>query len=164
MERDETALATLYDRYARLVYSVAKRVVGEPSAAEEVVQDIFYQLWRTASNFDSARGSLAGWLLVSARNRAIDRMRRRHGIDKELPAQTVGFSPNLETTAAQNQLMAQVNKFIGDLPPAQRTALELAYFEGLTHSEIAQRTGEPLGTIKTRLRAAIESLKKVLRP
>jgi RNA polymerase sigma-70 factor (ECF subfamily) len=164
MQRDETALATLYDRYARLVFSVAKRVVGESSAAEEVVQDIFYQLWRTAANFDSARGSLAGWLLVSARNRAIDRLRRRHGTNEELPADTVGFSPNLETAAAQNQLMEQVKKFMTELPVAQRTALELAYFEGLTHTEISQRTGEPLGTIKTRLRSAIESLKKGLRP
>ncbi len=164
LQRDETALATLYDRYARLVYSVAMRVLGESGAAEEVVQDIFYQLWRTASNFDSARGTLAGWLLVSARNRSIDRLRRRRGIDVEIPAETAGFSPNLETAAAQNQLMAQVNKSIGELPAVQRTALELAYFEGLTHTEIAQRTGEPLGTIKTRLRSAIESLKKGIRP
>jgi RNA polymerase sigma-70 factor (ECF subfamily) len=164
MQRDEAALATLYDRYSRLVYSVALRVVGESGAAEEVVQDIFYQLWRNASNFDSTRGTLAGWLLVSARNRAIDRLRRRHGIEENIPADIAGFFPNLETAAAQNQLMAQVNKFIQDLPSTQRTALELAYFEGLTHAEIAQRTGEPLGTIKTRLRSAIESLKKGLCP
>ncbi len=164
VQRDETALATLYDRYSRLVYSVAKRVVIDPSIAEEVVQDIFYQLWRNASTFDSARGSLSGWLLVSARNRAIDRLRRRRGTEEELSVNTVGTTPNLETAAAQNQMMAQVNKFIGELPSAQRTALELAYFEGLTHTEIAQKTGEPLGTIKTRLRAAIETLKKGIRP
>jgi RNA polymerase sigma-70 factor (ECF subfamily) len=164
VQRDESALATLYDRYSRLVYSVAKRVVDDSSVAEEVVQDIFYQLWRNASNIDPTRGTLAGWLLVSARNRAIDRLRRRHGTDEELSPNAVGSTPNLETAAAQNQMMAQVNKFVSGLPAAQRTALELAYFEGLTHSEIAQRTGEPLETIKTRLRAAIVSLKKGLRP
>jgi RNA polymerase sigma-70 factor (ECF subfamily) len=164
MQRDETALAILYDRYATLVYSVAKRVVGDSSTAEEVVQDIFYQFWRTASNFDPARGSLAGWLLVTARNRSIDRLRRRHGVTEELQADVVRLSHNLETSAAQNELMLQVKKSIDDLPAAQRAALELAYFEGLTHTEIAQRTGEPLGTIKTRLRAAIESLKKGLCP
>ena len=164
VQRDETALATLYDRYSRLVYSVAKRVLADSSVAEEVVQDIFYQLWRNASTLDSARGTLAGWLLVSARNRAIDRVRRRHVTDVELAADTPSRSPNLETAASQTQMMAQVSKFMGDLPSAQRTALEMAYFEGLTHSEIAERTGEPLGTIKTRLRLAIDSLKKGLRP
>ena len=164
VQRDETALATLYDRYSRLVYSVAKRVLDDSSVAEEVVQDIFYQLWRNASSIDPTRGTLGGWLLVSARNRAIDRLRRRRWTDEELSPNTIGSTPNLETAAAQNQMMAQVDKFVSGLPAAQRTALELAYFEGMTHSEIAQRTGEPLGTIKTRLRAAIESLKKGLRP
>ncbi len=164
MGGDETALASLYDRYGSLVYSVAKRVLGDSSTAEEVVQDIFYQFWRTASSFDSARGTLAGWLLVTARNRSIDRLRRRHGAAEEIQEDVVALSFNLETAAAQNELMSQVKKFVGELPAPQRTALELAYFEGLTHSEIAQRTGEPLGTIKTRLRAAIESLKKGLRP
>ncbi len=164
MGGDETALASLYDRYASLVYSVAKRVLGDSSAAEEVVQDIFYQFWRTASSFDSARGTLAGWLLVTARNRSIDRLRRRHGAAEEIQEDMVELSLNLESAAAQNELMSKVKKFLGELPAPQRTALELAYFEGLTHSEIAQRTGEPLGTIKSRLRAAIESLKKGLRP
>jgi RNA polymerase sigma-70 factor, ECF subfamily len=163
-QRDEMALAALYDRYGRLVYSVAMRVLNDSGIAEEVVQDIFHQLWRNASNFDSARGSLSGWLLVSARNRAIDRLRRRRTTDEELQPDTGGTSANIETAAAQNQLMAKVNKFIADLPSNQRAALELAYFQGLTHSEIAQKTGEPLGTIKTRLRSAIESIKKGLRP
>lgn len=162
---DESALAILYDRYASLVYSVAKRVLDDSSAAEEVVQDIFYLFWRTASNFDSARGSLAGWLLVTTRNRSIDRLRRRHGVgEEEIQEDIAGLSINLETAAAQNELMSKVKISLGELPASQRSALELAYFEGLTHSEIAQRTGEPLGTIKTRLRAAIESLKKRLHP
>jgi RNA polymerase sigma-70 factor (ECF subfamily) len=165
MDGDETALAILYDRYASLVYSVAKRVLGDSSAAEEVLQDIFYQFWRTASAFDSARGTLAGWLLVTARNRAIDRLRRRHGTAaEEIQEDVVALSFNLETAAAHNEMMSKVKKLLGELPEAQRKALELAYFEGLTHSEIAQRTGQPLGTIKTRLRTALGSLKKALHP
>ena len=161
---DESALAILYDRYASLVYSMAKRVLDDSSAAEEVVQDIFYQFWRTAPKFDSARGSLAGWLLVMARNRSIDRLRRRRGAAEEIQEDIAGLSLNLETAAAQNELMSKVKIFLEELPASQRSALEMAYFEGLTHSEIAQRTGEPLGTIKTRLRTSIESLKKRLNP
>ncbi len=159
---DEAALATLYHRYAGLVFSVAKRIVGDASAAEEILQDIFYQAWRSASSFDSSRGSLAGWLLVAARNRAIDRLRRRQGEASEpVPEDNVALSVNLETKAAQNILLSKVTKVLGELPEPQRVALEMAYFEGMTQSEIAERTGEPLGTIKTRLRTALGALKKV---
>lgn len=161
---DETALAALYDRYAGLVFSVAKRIVGDPSTAEEILQDIFYQAWRSASSFDPSRGSFAGWLLVSARNRSIDRLRRRHGEAADpLPEDAVTLSVNIESDAAQRILLSKVTQVIGELPETQRAALEMAYFEGMTHSEIAERTGEPLGTIKTRLRAALGSLKKALK-
>ncbi len=162
-QRDESALAKLYDRYARLVYSVALRVLKDPSSAEEIVQDIFHQLWRNAEAFDAARGSLSGWLLVSARNRSIDRLRRRRMSDEELQPDRIACSTNLETAASQNELISRVKQSMGGLPENQRAALELAYFEGMTHSEIAQKTGEPLGTIKTRLRLAVESIKKGLR-
>jgi RNA polymerase sigma-70 factor, ECF subfamily len=162
VEGDETALAVLYDRYSGLVFSVAKRILGDRGAAEEILQDIFYQAWRTASSFDSSRGSLAGWLLVAARNRAIDQLRRRHGITPSpIREDSIAFALNLEDSATQNVMLSKVRKTFAELPEAQRTALELAYFEGLTHREIAERTGEPLGTIKTRLRAALGSLKKV---
>lgn len=167
---DETALAVLYSRYAGMVYSVAKRILGETGAAEEVAQDIFYQLWRTASRFDLARGSLGGWLLVAARNRSIDRLRRRqsrgqpekHGDEPGIDQ--VALNLNVETSVARKEMISQVRGALDRLPEEQRKALELAYFEGLTHSEIATRTGDPLGTVKTRLRTALESLRQALNP
>ncbi len=162
---DEAALAILYDRYAGIVYSVVSRVLNDVGAAEEVLQDIFYQLWRTASNFDAERGTLAGWLLVMARNRAIDRLRRRRkGEEDALQENLIPFALNLESTVAREELMGKVKAALGALPGPQREALELAYFEGLTHTEIAERTREPLGTIKTRLRSALQALKKTLNP
>lgn len=159
---DESALAALYDRYSGLVFSVAKRILGNSSAAEEILQDVFYRAWRTASLFDPNRGSMAGWLLVGARNRSIDRLRRSHGTQTEpIPGDVVALSIDLETKAAQNVMLTKVKQAIQELPKPQRLALELAYFDGMTHSEIAERTGEPLGTVKTRLRTALNSLKKV---
>jgi len=164
-EGDETALAAVYDRYGGLVYSVAVRVLGNAELAEEVSQDIFYQLWRTASAFNPSRGSLGGWLLVCARNRAISRLRGRAAEPAaELREREVVLNVNLENDLAQAQQISRVRAALERLQPAQRQALELAYFEGLTHTEIARRTGEPLGTVKTRLRAAVEFLKKALNP
>jgi RNA polymerase sigma-70 factor, ECF subfamily len=162
---DETALAAVYDRYSRLVYSVAVRVLRNADLAEEVLQDIFYQLWRTAPAFNPARGSLGGWLLVCARNRAISRLRGR-GVEPlaELREPTAVLPVNLEDDLTQAQQISRVRAALEKLQPAQRQALELAYFEGLTHTEIARRTGEPLGTVKTRLRAAVEFLKRALNP
>ncbi|HLI30662.1 MAG TPA: sigma-70 family RNA polymerase sigma factor [Terriglobia bacterium] len=162
-EGDEPALARLYDRYSGIVYSVAHRVLQDSGAAEEVLQDIFYQLWCTAANYDASRGGLGGWLLVSARNRAIDRLRRRK------PATTtederIALPGNLESEVAQTELILKVKSALDILAAPQRQALELAYFEGMTHSEIAERTGQPLGTVKTRLRAALETLRQVLNP
>jgi RNA polymerase sigma-70 factor (ECF subfamily) len=157
---DETALDILYRRYGGLVYSVAKHILGDSGAAEEVLQDIFHQLWRSASSFDSARGSLSSWLLVMARNRSIDRVRRRSPSVGEEVAETLhGPVLDLESVAAQNEMAARVRAALRALPEAQRLAMELAYFEGLTQSEIAKRTGDPLGTVKTRLRTALASLK-----
>jgi RNA polymerase sigma-70 factor (ECF subfamily) len=161
--RDEAALGQLYDRYSSLVYSVAARIVRDTGAAEEILQDIFHQLWQKASQFDPARGSLPGWLLVAARNRAISRSRRRKpGDGEELEENTVAFPNQLESAVAQKQMLGRVRGVMDSLPAPQREALELAYFEGLTHSEIVQRTGEPLGTVKTRLRTALETLKRTL--
>jgi RNA polymerase sigma-70 factor, ECF subfamily len=164
-DKDETALAVVYDRYARLVYSVALRVLRDTDLAEEVSQDIFYQLWRTAFAFNPSRGSLSGWLLVCTRNRAISRLRGRAFEPAAELREHVGvLNVNLEDDLAQAQQISRVRAALEKLQPAQRQALELAYFEGLTHTEIARRTGEPLGTVKTRLRAAVEFLKKALNP
>jgi RNA polymerase sigma-70 factor, ECF subfamily len=161
--RDETALAALYDRYSGLLCGILNRILRDAQAAEEILQDVFFQVWRNAAQFDPARGSIAGWLVVAARNRAISRLRRRNpGETEELIENTVAMPTNIETEAAQNEMMGKVRTALADLSKDQQQAVELAYFEGLTHSEIAARTGDPLGTVKTRLRSAVESLKKNL--
>jgi len=161
-QKDEEALSALYDRYSGLVYSEAKRILRDAGAAEEILQDLFYQVWRTSERFDPARGSLAGWLLVAARNRAISKLRRKTGISEELNENAVSLKVDAELFAAQNLLLDKVKTLMGSLPEGQREALECAYFEGMSHSEIAQKTGQPLGTVKTRIRSAMEALKKVL--
>jgi RNA polymerase sigma-70 factor, ECF subfamily len=163
-ERDETALAALYDRYAGMLSSVLNRILRDTQAAEEILQDIFYQLWCTASRFDPRRGSLPGWLLVIARNRAISRLRRHNpAAGEEILENTVVLPASLESDASQQQLLERVKNAMESLPTEQRAVVELAFFDGLTHSEIAERTGDPLGTVKTRLRSAVETLKRNLR-
>jgi RNA polymerase sigma-70 factor, ECF subfamily len=161
-QRDEEALSALYDRYSGLVYSEAKRILRDAGAAEEILQDLFYQVWRTSDRFDPAKGSLAGWLLVAARNRAISKLRRKTGIGEELDENAVPLKIDAESHAAQQLLLDKVKTVMGSLPEGQRQALECAYFEGMSHSEIAEKTGQPLGTVKTRIRSAMEVLKKVL--
>jgi len=163
MQRDETALEALYDRYAAMLSSVLNRILRDTQAAEEILQDIFYQLWRSAAQFDASRGSLPGWLMVIARNRAISQLRRHNpAAGEELFENTVALPFNLESKVAQEQMLGRVRSAMEALPTEQRAAVELAYFEGLTHSEIAARTGDPLGTVKTRLRTALETLKRAL--
>jgi RNA polymerase sigma-70 factor (ECF subfamily) len=162
-QRDQTALAALYDRYAGMLSSVLNRILRDTQAAEEILQDIFFQLWRNPSRFHAARGSLPGWLMVIARNRAISRLRRHNpAAGGELSEAAAVSTVNIETAAAQQQLIGRVKGALENLPAEQRAAIELAYFEGMSHSEIAQRTGDPLGTVKTRLRSAVESLKRTL--
>ena len=163
VRKDESALSALYDRYSGLVFSEAKRILRDTGAAEEILQDLFFQVWRTAERFDAARGSLAGWLLVAARNRAISRLRRNTGKTEDLDENGVSLRVDLESVAAQNVLLNKVRTVMGSLPEGQRQAVELAYFEGMSHTEIADKTGQPLGTVKTRIRSAMETLKQVLR-
>ncbi len=166
VQRDEAALEALYDRYAGLLSSVLNRILRDTQAAEEILQDIFFQLWRTASQFDASRGSLPGWLMVIARNRAISRLRHHNpAAGEELFENTLVLLPvSLESAITQKELMGRVKGTIATLPKEQRAVVELAYFEGLTHSEIAERTGDPLGTVKTRLRTALETLKRAMQP
>ena len=161
-QKDEAALSALYDRYSGLVYSEAKRILRDTGAAEEILQDLFYQVWRTAERFDAARGSLAGWLVVAARNRAISKLRKKSGKAEELEENAVFLGPSLESSTTRNLMLDKVKTVLGSLPDGQREAMEFAYFEGMSHSEIAERTGQPLGTIKTRIRSGMEALKKVL--
>jgi RNA polymerase sigma-70 factor (ECF subfamily) len=156
---DETAMADLYDRYSGIVYGVALRVLGNASTAEDVVQEVFLQLWRNPQAFDADRGKLAPWLAVIARNRAIDLLRKRPMEDDidELPIST---GVNLEDEASQRLAISKVRDVLGQLPADQRRLLEMAFFEGLTHTEIASKTGEPLGTVKTRIRSGLLALRK----
>lgn len=157
---DEVALGDVYARYEGLLHSVAKHILRDAGAVEEVLQDTFYQLWRVAASFDSARGSLGCWLLVMARNRSIDHLRRRPpAAGEEVTTTLPGSVLDIESFVASNEMARRVRAALRDLPEAQRVAMELAYFEGLTQSEIAIRTGKPLGTVKTRLKTGLASLK-----
>jgi RNA polymerase sigma-70 factor, ECF subfamily len=155
----ESAMAQLYDRYSAIVYSVALRVLGDTGAAEDVLQDVFIQLWRNPGLFDSSRGNLAAWLSVIARNRAIDALRKRRP-ESEIDDIVISVEPDLAGDAERARAIEKVRGTMGVMPSAQRSALEMAYFEGLTHTEIAAKTGEPLGTVKTRIRAGLLQLRK----
>ena len=156
---DESAMATLYDRYSSVVYAVALRVLGDTGSAEDVLQDVFMQLWRNPSLFDASRGNLAPWLAVISRNRAIDRLRKRRP-ESDIEDVVVSVEPDLAGDAERSRAMDKVRIVLHTMPAAQRDALEMAYFDGLSHSEISEKTGEPLGTIKTRIRAGLMSLRK----
>ena len=158
---DQGAMAALYDRYSSIVYSVALRVLQDTGAAEDVLQDIFMQLWRNPGSFDASRGNMAAWLAVIARNRAIDVLRRRRPLD-DIEEIAVSVEPDMASDAERARAMEKIRGALDTMPAPQRSALELAYFEGLTHTEIAEKTGEPLGTIKTRIRTGLLSLRRVL--
>jgi len=159
--RDHKAMADLFDRYGCMVYSVALRVLRDTGHAEDVMQDVFFYLWTNPASFVAKRGSLGAWLLVVARNRAIDALRRRRPSDPVdevvLPGNT-----NLASEAERNTIMEKVRKAMNNLPPDQQKSLQLAFFEGLSHSEIAAQTGDPLGTVKTRIRTALISVRKAI--
>jgi len=160
---DQSAMAALYDRFSSVIYAIALRVLQDTGAAEDVVQDIFMQLWRNPGAFDASRGNMGAWLAVIARNRAIDRLRRRHPQD-DIEDVVVSVEPDLASEAERSRSMDKVRAVLEGMSAPQRSALELAYFEGLSHSEIAEKTGEPLGTVKTRIRAGLISLRKAFAP
>jgi RNA polymerase sigma-70 factor (ECF subfamily) len=155
----QDALGEFYDRYAGLVNGLALRILRDPSDAEDVVQEVFVQAWRQADRFDPARGTPEAWLCTLARTRALDKLRRRVS-RREEPAEAAPGT----TAAPRNVEVLAVRKALEDLSANQRRALELAYYEGLTQSEIAERLGEPLGTIKTRIRTAMMRLREALSP
>jgi RNA polymerase sigma-70 factor (ECF subfamily) len=157
---DEGAMAALYDRYSSIVYSVALRVLQDAVAAEDVLQEIFMQLWRNPAAFNASRGNMGAWLAVITRNRAIDGLRRRRP-ESDIDDVVVSVEADLASETERARAMDKVRGVLKQMPAAQRSALEMAYFEGLTHSEIAAKTGEPLGTIKTRIRSGLLALRKV---
>ena len=152
-------MASLFDRYSKVVYSVALRVLRDTASAEDVLQEIFMQVWRSPGSFLETKGSLGGWLAVVARNRSIDTLRRRRPTD---PVEEIALaSPfNLAEEAERNNMMERARSVILKLPVEQRKTLEMAFFDGLTHTEIAAMTGDPLGTVKTRIRSALLTLRK----
>jgi RNA polymerase sigma-70 factor, ECF subfamily len=157
---DERAMATLFDRYSRIVYSVALRVLRDPSSAEDVLQEVFMQVWRNPERLRSTTGgSVGGWLAVVSRNRSIDALRRRRPMD-EFEETTLASSTNLADEMERAGMMDKARKVIYQLPVDQRKTLEMAFFDGLTHTEIAEMTGDPLGTVKSRIRSALLTLRK----
>ncbi|HZQ92205.1 MAG TPA: sigma-70 family RNA polymerase sigma factor [Terriglobales bacterium] len=158
---DESAIGELYDRYSCVVYGAALRVLGDTGAAEDVLQDVFMQLWRNPSAFNANRGSLAAWLSVIARNRAIDRLRRRKP-ETDFEDVALSVDAGLDDAAERARAIEKVRGVLAGIPGEQRAAVEMAFFEGMTHSEIAQKTGQPLGTVKTRIRTALLTLRRAL--
>jgi len=156
---DEHAMAMLFDRYSKVVYSVALRVLRDPASAEDILQDVFMQLWRNPDSFSATRGNLGGWLAVVTRNRSIDALRRKKPID---PVEDMMLAAPYDVAdeAERNTMMERARSVIYRLPVEQRKTLEMAFFDGLTHSEIAEMTGDPLGTVKTRIRSALMALRK----
>ena len=172
---DERALGDLYDRYGGMAYSLACAIVSEHADAEEVVADAFAQIWRSASGFDSARGSVAAWVATITRTRALDLVRSRKRRARVLEeaavvtdeGETLVLAPTVEAAdrgAEQSETSAIVRRSLDGLPAAQRRVIELAYFGGFSQSEIAAQLSEPLGTVKTRMRTAMEKLRQALRP
>jgi len=166
--RDSAALADLYDRYARSVYSLACRILSDRTEAEDVVQEVFSQAWRQADAYDAKRAPVAGWLLMMTRTRAIDRLRARSGRVQMVQAlPTLPDPPDQhegpEALAIGEQEAARVRAALDTLTESQRSAIELAYYEGLSQSDIAARLREPLGTVKTRIRTGLLKLRSALR-
>jgi RNA polymerase sigma-70 factor (ECF subfamily) len=167
--RDEEALAALYDRYGGLVFTVALRVLGDRDLAEEVMQDTFLRCWTGVETYRPERGHAAGWLMGIARNRAVDVLRSRQHQARlreriALPEPDAPGEPAVPDQTEQIVTGQTVAAALGTLPASQRRVVELAYYGGLTQVEIARTLGEPLGTVKTRTRAALERLRELLRP
>jgi len=165
---DESALAELYDRWSDRVHSLAVHVLRDVRDAEDIVEETFWQAWRGAARYDAARGTVGTWLLTICRSRALDRIRAR----RRRPEDTsIDDAPSIADPAADpadvviaGETGRTVRAALMELPGEQRQALELAYFRGLSQSEIAEKTGQPLGTIKTRMRLAMNKLRERLGP
>jgi len=165
---DQGALAELYDATSRQVYGLALRILSDPGAAEEVTLEVFTQVWNRANSFDLSRGTPSAWLCTMARSRAIDRFRSGAQDRKRAePLETVSATASSatedpEASAADSERRVRVRAALDSLPPEQREAIELAYFGGYSHSEIAEQLGHPLGTVKTRIRLAMVRLRETL--
>ena len=151
---NQDAMAAVFDRYSRIVYCIALRVLREPGLAEDVMQEVLLMVWKRPQSFVAQRGNLAAWLSVVTRNRAIDVLRKRS------PLQPIDEMPlpdprDMTVASEKGWLLDKVRTALETLPAEQQGPLELAYFQGLSHTEIAEKTGSPLGTVKTRIRAGL---------
>ncbi len=163
---DPLAMAELYDRYGRLVYSLILRIVRDTGIAEDLVQETFLRVWNRAQALDSHKGSIGPWLLAVARNRAIDYLRSAGGRERNAvefeetdhPALYTDMEPDIIASDRARQIKTAMER----LSPNQRQVIELAYFEGLSQTEMAERMGQPLGTVKTWVRAALKNLRDEL--
>ncbi|HEV2911941.1 MAG TPA: sigma-70 family RNA polymerase sigma factor [Pyrinomonadaceae bacterium] len=162
---DEAALASLYDRYRLILFGLILRILHSRPEAEDVLQDVFIQVWRRARDFDESRGRAFTWLVTLARSRTIDRLRSLNSRQRTAN-EAVEAAPGSVSDAAEDAFKSEqrevVRNALRELPAEQREALVLAYFEGLTQTEIASRTGSPLGTVKTRMRSGMTKLRAVL--
>ena len=166
--RDESALGELYDESSQLTYTIAMRILQDEADAAEVVLDVYKQVWDRAARFDEQRGSAAAWIVILARSRAMDRRRSRTARMRtaatleELP-DVISTEASPESLAIASQSSRSMMRALAAVPTEQRQALELAFFAGLSHSEIAEQLGEPLGTVKTRIRLAVGRLRELLK-
>jgi len=164
--QDREAFSQLYDRFSSLVFSLAMRMLRAQSDAEDLLQEVFMQVWRQAGSYSQERGSPEAWIINIARSRAIDKLRAIRRRDKSFiltddPA--AAESPdNVESAVGESEAKLAMNSALANLTEAQRRVLELAYFSGLSQTEIAEHLAEPLGTVKTRMRAAIQRLRGIL--
>jgi len=169
IQRDETALSELFDRYHRLIFSVALNVVGDRETAEEITLDIFTRVWEKADTYRVERGKVSTWLVRMARNRSIDALRRedirpmKHSVAwAEISREPVAENDNPETAAHLTIQKKRVREAVATLPANQQQALALAFFKGFTHSEIARELNLPLGTVKGRIRSGMQKLRALL--
>jgi RNA polymerase sigma-70 factor (ECF subfamily) len=165
--RDEQALATLYDRYSGLLLAVTQRILGGAGDAEEILQEAFLQAWKQADRYDRSRSSVSNWLSLIARSRAIDRLRSRKVMERTAVAAQVekgrsDESPKGVANVLMSERRQRLRAALAELPAEQREVIELAFFKGMTQSEISGQTGTPLGTVKTRTLLAMKKLRKAL--
>jgi RNA polymerase sigma-70 factor, ECF subfamily len=167
LQNDVTAFEKLYDKYSRVVYSLVLRIVQQSGPAEEVVQDVFLQVWRNSAQYDENRGPFFPWLITLARNRALDNLRLKSERQRRLENQTdelfsLVVAPQYEKELDEKRRAERIRALVGGLKPEQKRAIELAYFQGLSHSEIAVELKEPLGTVKSWIRNGLMRLKEGL--
>jgi RNA polymerase sigma factor (sigma-70 family) len=168
VQQDQIALSQLYDRYARVIYAVAYKSLSSVEECEEVVLDVFAQVWRTADRYDAKRARVDTWLFMMARSRVLDRLRGRQRRDKvtdaviSLDPPTAKLSPGPAEHVEIVERRSIVVAALEGIPPEQRLVLELSYYQGLSHGEIAAQTGLALGTVKTRIRLGLEKLRVTL--